>query len=177
MDEFHELVTPSVVPILTGTRKFRLGLVASHHSLKQLHDADAAVADALLANAATRVVFRVSDEDAKRLADGFTDFDAAALRSLAVGHAVCRVERADRDFNLATRPSVTVQAADGHRRRERAIAESRARYTAPQRPQPQSPPDEPDEGEDDEHARDPLDRLYDRLSRGPERPDKRGDTT
>ncbi|MCU1231706.1 MAG: hypothetical protein JWO97_4590 [Acidobacteria bacterium] len=172
MDEFHELVTPSVVPILTGTRKFRLGLVASHHSLKQLQDADAAVSDALLANAATRIVFRVSDEDAKRLAEGFTSFDAAALRSLGVGEAICRVERADRDFNLRTRPAAAMPADVDVERRERAIAEWHRRHTPPRAAKAR--PREADAVKDDEFAAEDetpaedLEDLYQRLARQPD---------
>jgi type IV secretory pathway TraG/TraD family ATPase VirD4 len=89
IDEFQDLVTPSVAKILAGTRKYRLGLTAAHQSLRPVYEADQNVAAALLANAATRVVFRVGDDDAKKLADGFTSFDAQSLVSLGVGEAVC----------------------------------------------------------------------------------------
>ncbi|MEO8036967.1 MAG: type IV secretion system DNA-binding domain-containing protein, partial [Acidobacteriota bacterium] len=129
IDEFQEMVTPSLTPILAGTRKFGLGLTAAHQDLRSLYDADQTVANALLANAATRVVFRVSDEDANRLADGFSAFPPPALRSLGVGQAVCRVDRADWDFNLETRQPPPVDPGTAEARRQRAIEHSRATYS------------------------------------------------
>lgn len=43
---------------------------------------------------------RVGDDDARKLAEGFASFDAQALTSLGVGEAICRIDRADHDFNL-----------------------------------------------------------------------------
>jgi hypothetical protein len=128
IDEFQDLVTPSVAQILSGTRKYRLGLTAAHQSLRPVFEADAIVANALLANAATRVVFRVGEDDAKKLADGFASFDAQALTSLGVGDAVCRIDRADHDFNLRTRMPDAVDAPIAAERKARIVARSRAMY-------------------------------------------------
>jgi len=128
IDEFQEMVTPSLVPILAGTRKFGLGLTAAHQDLRSLYEADTAVANALLANAATRVVFRVSDDDASRLADGFSSFPASELRKLSVGEAICRVDRSDWDFNLKTRVLSPINSASAEERRQHVIANSRRRY-------------------------------------------------
>ncbi|MEA2238887.1 MAG: hypothetical protein QOC81_3611 [Thermoanaerobaculia bacterium] len=128
IDEFQDLVTPSVAKILAGTRKYRLGLTAAHQSLRPVYEADQNVAAALLANAATRVVFRVGDDDAKKLADGFTSFDAQSLVSLGVGEAVCRIDRADHDFNLRTRVPEAVDGATAATRRAAIVAQSRAKY-------------------------------------------------
>lgn len=128
IDEFQDLVTPSVASILAGTRKYRLGLTAAHQSLRPVYEADPLVASALMANAATRVIFRVGDDDAKKLADGFVSFDAQALTSLGVGEAVCRIDRADHDFNLRTRVPPPVDRAAGVERRERIVALSRSKY-------------------------------------------------
>ena len=127
IDEFQDVVTPSVANILAGTRKYRLGLTAAHQSLRPVFEADQAVASALLANAATRVVFRVGEDDAKKLSDGFASFDAQALTSLGVGEAICRIDRTDHDFNLKIRlrPKAGTDAAE---RRERIIARSREKY-------------------------------------------------
>jgi hypothetical protein len=131
IDEFQDLVTPSVAGILAGTRKYRLGLVAAHQSMRPVIEADPVAASALLANAATRIVFRVGDDDAKKLADGFASFDAQALTSLGVGEAIARIERADHDFNLRTRVPETVEADVAVARRARLIAMSRGKYASP----------------------------------------------
>ena len=164
IDEFQEMLTPSLAPILAGTRKFGLGLTASHQDLRSLYEADATVANALLANAATRIVFRVSDEDANRLADGFTSFPAAALRTLGVGEAICRVDRADWDFNLKTRVPA---APDGNaaERRDRIIARSRAKYAGRiERPAKKA---EPKPGADEQPRGGGLDELLGQLDRKP----------
>jgi hypothetical protein len=95
--------------------------------VKHIYEADPKVASALLANAATRVVFRVGDDDAKKLADGFTGFDAASLTSLGVGEAIARIERADHAFNLKTR-GISAPDTEAVARRARIIAASRKRY-------------------------------------------------
>ena len=106
------------------------GLTTVSSSSSPRIEADANVAAALMANAATRVIFRVGDDDAKKLADGFASFDAQALTSLGIGEAVCRIDRADHDFNLKTRIPVWVDAATAAERRERIVEQSRARYSA-----------------------------------------------
>jgi hypothetical protein len=126
-NEEVDRVPPSVAKILAGTRKYRLGLTAAHQSLRPVYEADQTVAAALLANAATRVVFRVGEDDAKKLADGFTSFDAQSLVSLGVGEAVCRIDRADHDFNLRTRVPAAVAAATAAARRATIVAKSRSR--------------------------------------------------
>ncbi len=128
VDEFQEVVTPSLGAILSGTRKYRLGLVAAHQALRPVQEADPAVAAALLANAATRAVFRVGDDDARKLAEGFASFDAQALGSLGIGEAICRIDRADHDFNLKTRLSPPVPAEVIAERRSRLVAQSREKY-------------------------------------------------
>jgi hypothetical protein len=130
IDEFQDVVTPSVAQILSGTRKYRLGLTAAHQALRPLYEADPIVAAALTSNAATRVVFRVGDDDAKKLADGFASFDAQALTSLGVGDAVCRIDRADHDFNLRTRVRPAIDAPTAEERRMQIAARSRERYGA-----------------------------------------------
>jgi hypothetical protein len=128
IDEFHNFVTPSMASILSGARKYRLGLVLAHQELQQLQSRDADVASAVIANPYTRICFRVGDHDAKRLAEGFSFFEAKDLQNLRVGDAICRVERADYDFTLRTIPLPAVNAASAARCREAVIARSRERY-------------------------------------------------
>jgi hypothetical protein len=100
IDEFQHFVTPSMATLLSGARKFGLGLVLVHQDLRQVESRDREVAAALLANAGTRIVFRTSDTDARALAEGFAHFAAEDIRTLPVGHAIARIGGADRDFNL-----------------------------------------------------------------------------
>jgi len=99
IDEFANFITPSMAEILSGARKYRIGLTLAHHELHQLQR-NQEVASAVMSHPLTRVVFRVGDEDAKRLAEGFSYFEAKDLRNLEIGQAVTRVERSDFDFNL-----------------------------------------------------------------------------
>jgi hypothetical protein len=79
----------------------------------------------------TRVVFRVGDEDARKLQSGFTDFQARDLQNLGIGEAICRVERSDFDFNLTVprvpEPDETQEAQT----RQRVITASRTKYATP----------------------------------------------
>jgi hypothetical protein len=79
IDEFHNFVTPSMASILSGARKYRLGLILAHQEFQQLVSRDADVASAVIANPYTRICFRLGDYDAKKLADGFSHFEAKDL--------------------------------------------------------------------------------------------------
>ncbi len=50
IDEFHNFVTPSMASILSGARKYRLGLLLAHQELQQLSSRDADVMSAVIAN-------------------------------------------------------------------------------------------------------------------------------
>ncbi len=130
VDEFHQFITPSLGEILSGARKYRLGLTLAHQELRQLQR-DADVASAVLTNPGTRICFRLGDDDARKLADGFASFEARDLQNLEKGQALCRVERRDWDFNLSVPwpelPDPTEQA----QRRQAAIAASRQTYATP----------------------------------------------
>jgi len=102
IDEFHNFITPSMESILSGSRKYNMGLILAHQELRQLEGKDADVAASVLSNPFTRVCFRLGDHDAKRLQNGFTSFDASDLQSLGIGQAIARVERSEFDFNLST---------------------------------------------------------------------------
>src|ERR1019366_7247490 len=95
IDEFQNFATPSMAAILSGARKYRLGLILAHQELHQLSCNAPAVASAVATNPYTRVCFRLGDEDAKKLASGFVSFEAIDLQNLGVGEAICRVERAE----------------------------------------------------------------------------------
>ncbi|MDO8241005.1 MAG: type IV secretion system DNA-binding domain-containing protein [Candidatus Moranbacteria bacterium] len=104
IDEFQNFITPSMEGILSGARKYGLGLVLAHQELRQLESKDRDVASSVLSNPYTRICFRMGDHDAVKLAGGFSFFDAKDLQSLAIGQAVGRIEQAEYDFNLRTFP-------------------------------------------------------------------------
>jgi hypothetical protein len=112
IDEFQHFVTPSMAMLLTEARKYRVGLILAHQELRQLLNQDRDVGSAILANAATRVCFRVGDEDAKKLEDGFSSFLARDLQNLGRGQAICRVDRAAWDFSLSTLPPPALDASE-----------------------------------------------------------------
>lgn len=130
IDEFHHFVTPSIASILSGARKYGLGLVLAHQETRQLRSRNEDVASAVLANAATRVVFRVGETDAKSLADGFSFFEAKDLQSLDVGEAIARVERADFDFNLRTDRLEPIDPGLAAERRAAVVGASRSSYAS-----------------------------------------------
>lgn len=140
LDEFQHFVTPSMATLLTGARKYRIGLVLAHQELRQLWNQDRDVAGAVLANAATRICFRVGDDDAKKLEDGFSSFTARDIQNLGVGQAICRVDRAGADFSLDAPPPLPLPV-DEAIRRERVVQASHGRYaSSPVAAEPASAP-------------------------------------
>ena len=130
IDEFANFITPSMAEILSGARKYRIGLTLAHHELHQLQR-NPEVASAVMSHPYTRIVFRVGDDDAKKLAEGFAYFEAKDLRNLETGQAIVRVERGDFDFNLTVPlPESPDEAATAARRQE-VITVSREKYGAP----------------------------------------------
>jgi hypothetical protein len=125
-DEFGGYVTHSMARLLSGARKYRLGLILAHQELQQIHDED--VASALITNAGTRVCFRLGDADAKTLAEGYATYEAEDLRNLGTGEAICRVGRSDDDFNLAIPRSRDIDVTIAERRRAAVIAFTREAY-------------------------------------------------
>ncbi|MBE7486986.1 ATP-binding protein [bacterium] len=129
IDECHHFVTPSMESILTGTRKYKLSLILAHQELRQLGSGD--LASAVLTNPYTRVCFRLGDTDAKKLAEGFSFFEASDLQNLGTGEAIARVERAEYDFNLSVPPLPAVDREYAKQVREYVVAKTRERYSTP----------------------------------------------
>lgn len=127
IDEFHNFISPSMGQILSGARKYRLGLTLAHQELRQLQR-ESEVASAALSNPCTRICFRVGDDDARKIGSGFTYFDATDIQSLPNFHAICRVERADCDFNLTLPPPLEVDRDLQLEIADRAITASRNKY-------------------------------------------------
>ncbi|GAB3430726.1 type IV secretory system conjugative DNA transfer family protein [Niabella aquatica] len=100
LDEFQNFITPSITGILSGARKYSLGLNLAHQNLNQIKDED--VYSSLLSNANIRVCFRVSDADSKKLESSFSFFDSKDLQNLNIGEAISKVGRSTEDFSLET---------------------------------------------------------------------------
>ena len=127
IDEFANFITPSMAEILSGARKYRIGLTLAHHELHQLQR-NPEVASAVMSHPYTRIVFRVGDEDARKLGEGFSFFEARDLKNLETGQAIARVERSDFDFNLTIPLPGTVDEAVAATRRQEVITRSREKY-------------------------------------------------
>jgi hypothetical protein len=130
IDEFHNFITPSMAEILTGARKYRLGLTLAHQELRQLQR-DSEVASAVVSNPYTRVVFRVGDDDARKLGEGFGFFEAKDLQNLGTGEAIARMERSDFDFNLTIPLLRRPEAKQAAENRQHIITGSRKKYGTP----------------------------------------------
>lgn len=131
IDEFQNFVTPSMASILAGARKYRLGLVLAHQELRQLGQGSTEIGSAVISNPYTRVCFRLGDQDAKRMADGFSFFESKDLQNLGTGEALCRVERAEYDFNLRTFQLEPVEQSVAEERARIIRQLSRQRYATP----------------------------------------------
>jgi hypothetical protein len=129
IDEFHNFITPSLAAILSGARKFGMGLVLSHQELRQISALSPEVASAVIANPCTRICFRLGDEDAKKLANGFSSFTAQDLQSLGTGEAIVRIERSEYDFTLKTLPLPTIDPATADERRRKIVDVSREQFS------------------------------------------------
>lgn len=126
LDEFHSFITPSMAEIITGARKYRLGLVLAHQHLGQLGRKDE-VASAVRSSVATQVVFNVS-RDAKDIANDFGHFEAKDFQALEVGEAIVRVGRSDQDFNLKVPWPERIDQEAGRERRDLIITQTRMNY-------------------------------------------------
>jgi hypothetical protein len=129
VDEFHNFLTPSMAEILAGARKYRMGFVLANQDLNQLQR-EPQIASAVLSTH-TRVCFRVGDNDAKSLANGFSFFDAKDIQNLEPGNALCRVERSSFDFNLSVLAPTEVEESIAEATRQKAINVSREKYATP----------------------------------------------
>jgi hypothetical protein len=129
-DEFHNYISPSMAEILSGARKYRIGLTLAHHELHQLQR-NPEVASAVMSHPFTRIVFRVGDDDAKKLGEGFACFEARDLKNLETGQAIVRVERSDFDFNLSVPMPDKLDEATATARRHEVITRSREKYGTP----------------------------------------------
>jgi len=129
LDEFHHFVTPSMLPLLTGARKYGVGLILAHQELHQLERASSDIASAVVGNAATRICFRVAESDARKLAEGYASFGAKDFVNLGRGEALVRVERASHDFSMSTNPEADVDAGTAKQKRDYIVKWTRDQYS------------------------------------------------
>ncbi len=102
LDEFQNFITPSIERILSGARKYALGITIVHQELGQVQDNS--LLNSILSNPKTRICFRLGDNDAKRLESGFSYFEQSDLQNLGRGEAIMRIGSSNNDFNLNTFP-------------------------------------------------------------------------
>ena len=102
LDEFQNFITPSIERILSGARKYALGLTIAHQELGQIEDTR--LLNSVVSNPKTRICFRLGDNDAKRLESGFSYFEQSDLQGLERGQAIMRIGNSQNDFNMQTSP-------------------------------------------------------------------------
>lgn len=135
VDEFQTFATDSVSRMFSEARKYGLCMTTANQSLGQLDNrwGRSSIAEAILANTATKFLFRLGPSDMETLQPYFRpQFDAEAMASLPDFHAVACVSNQNRPLppfvlraNLAaSNPDKHVPAAD-------LLNLSRHRYSVP----------------------------------------------
>lgn len=59
VDEFQNFICLSMAGILSGARKYNLGLILAHQNMQQLQKYDNELASAVISNVGTRICFRI----------------------------------------------------------------------------------------------------------------------
>ena len=127
LDEFHNFTTTSFAPALSEARKFGLSLTLANQYLGQMKDE---TRDAVLANVATVIAFRVGVDDADVLervfnheyrASQFTDLDRFEVYIKTIVEGAPEVLKA----------STIAPAIYTHRRRANLLDVSRRKYGRP----------------------------------------------
>jgi DNA helicase HerA-like ATPase len=130
LDEFQNFITPSIKEMLSGIRKYNVGLTLSHQDLQQLQREDSELLNSVLGNINNRIVFRVGEPDAKKLQDGFSDFDFIDLQNLGRGEAIIRIEQPQYDCSLDTVMLTNIEAAERSQNIESVQAYTREQYAS-----------------------------------------------
>ncbi len=124
LDEFQNFITPSINGILSGARKYGVGLILAHQELGQIKDTD--IGNSVLSNANIRICFRLGDIDAKKLESGFSYFDSNDLQNLNIGEAIAKVGKNTDDFSLVTFP---LKQAEENENKATIIENTRRKYS------------------------------------------------
>lgn len=128
VDEFQHFITPSMSAILSGARKYHLGLILAHQDMQQVQKYDGEIAASILSNAGTRICFKLGDADAKKLSDGFSYFESNDLQNLNVGEALVRIEGSTNDCNIVVVPTEEVNYEVVNQGRNDIIDNCRKKY-------------------------------------------------
>ncbi|MCB0448391.1 MAG: type IV secretory system conjugative DNA transfer family protein, partial [Gelidibacter sp.] len=128
LDEFQNFITPSITSLLSGARKYGLGLILAHQELAQIDDPK--VLNSVLSNPYTRICFRLGDIDAKRLESGFTYFESEDLQSLGTGQAIVRLGSSKNDCNITTSQLNQVDE-NASALRDTILLNTRTKYATP----------------------------------------------
>ena len=131
LDEFHNFITPSIKEMLSGVRKYNVGLILSHQDLQQLQREDSELLNSVMGNTYTRIVFRVGEPDARKLQDGFADFDLTDMQNLGRGEAILRIEQPNYNTSFNTEPLSVVDAKTKEQQYQIALLASRAKHAKP----------------------------------------------
>ena len=131
IDEFQNFITPSLKSMLSGSRKYHLGLILAHQDLHQLFDTDASLANSVISNVGTRICFRIGDFDAQKLQLGFAHFEPGDLQNLSIGESIVRIDRSDFDFNMKTNVPFPIGSTVAQNNKDHIIELSRVRYGKP----------------------------------------------
>jgi len=130
LDEAHHFITPSIASLLSGGRKYGLGMILAHQSLDQFPSRESGILGSILSNCHTRVCFRLGDQDAAKIECGFEHFENSDFRKLKIGEAICRIGGSDEDFNISI-GSASPLSAEAEYRRNKAVDHSRNVYSLP----------------------------------------------
>lgn len=131
LDEFHNFITPSIKEMLSGVRKYNVGLVLSHQDLQQIQREDTELLNSVLGNTYTRIVFRVGEPDAKKLQDGFADFDFTDMQNLGIGEALMRIEQPRYNTTFDTIPLEQINSETREDTIQHVLEYSRSHYAQP----------------------------------------------
>ncbi len=129
LDEFQNFITPSITRILSGARKYGLGLLLAHQELGQIEESK--ILNSIISNPHTRICFRLGDNDAKRLEQGFSYFQQDDLQSLRIGQAIMRIGSANNDCNISTFPLPNFDTETAQSIKSTIVQNTRSNYAKP----------------------------------------------
>ncbi len=130
LDEFQNSLTVSLDSLLSGARKYSLGLVLIHQNLAQIRQKSDYILQSILNNANVRIVFRTSEQDAPILAKGFSSITEEDIMSQGIGQAYMRVGSSANDFSLETSYFKEIDESVKQANTEYCISHSREQYGA-----------------------------------------------
>jgi len=129
LDEFHNYMTSSVVSMLSGARKYGIGLTMAHQELGQIESSN--MLNSVISNPYIRICFRLGDNDARKLENGFSFFEQADLQNLNIGEAIMKVGGSSNDFNMTTYLLADIDINNSQTLKEYVIQNTHNTYATP----------------------------------------------